>query len=201
MNAAIFERNYLPSRIKVGTATDLYRLGLKFQENPQFDEYFAAVCADSLITEEYESNSFLEFIWGAELASYMVAGKIKAVKLDIGEEPSKDEDVAINKEKIENCIAFKSVFIERNPQTLHDGVIEIHDWFGEAFGFTMRQFQIEIGYCRPHQIMNHLWHANGCARWPYGHKSIMIMEPLPSFVGYHEQRAEQKPEEPFVLSN
>ena len=50
MNAAIFERNYLPSRIKAGTATDLYRLGLKFQENPQFDEYFAAVCADSLMT-------------------------------------------------------------------------------------------------------------------------------------------------------
>jgi len=201
MNATIFEQNYLPSRIKVGTATGLHKLGLKFQENPQFDQYFSAVCADSFNTKEYEGNPFLEFIWETELAVLMVAGRLKAVKLDIREEPSKDEDVAINRAKIEKCIAFKSVFIERNPQTLHDGVVEIHDWFGEAFGLKMREFQIEIGYCRPHQIMNHLWHANGCVRWPYGHKSMMIMEPTPSFVGYHEQKIEQKQEEPFTLSN
>jgi hypothetical protein len=118
----------------------------------------------------------------------LLRGVIKAVRIHVGDVPSRDHEVELNNEKLKGVPKAFAVTFDNDKANENDGIVvwdapivasSLHaDGSTSEYVLEQGSAPLEVGYTDGRKTVQHIWEEAGVARWPYG-SSILYLFKMP----------------------
>jgi len=165
---------------------ELYRETLQRLKNGHWNDWYV-----NIIMQNFRATTdpadILAFV---HVHALIALGKVWTCKLIINQEPFGDKEIQENNRVLKHYLPdiFKGEFIpEKGRSAKDDGYIEAIKDFKVTDAWSANEevivrlakttiFPLEVGYTKSYTTYGHLMEDGCVARWPYGSKSIYLLD-------------------------